>query len=342
MLEKDFKSVINNIKTEIKTTQIKVAVEANKSLVLLYYKLGKILYDNFKYGNKFIDNVAHELKLEFPNLKGFSVRNLKYMKKFYNEYKDAEVVQQLVAQLPWGHNIVLMDKIKDNKTRKIYAEATLKNGWGRDMLTFQIESNYHLRIGNSSNNFAVTLPKYNSDLANTTIKDPYVFDFLTLKENYKEKELQEALLSKIKDILLELGKGFSFVGNEYKVSTKNVDYYIDLLFYHLELRCYIVVELKITPFKPEYIGQLSFYATAVDETLKKDFDNPTIGLLLCKEKDRLSVEWSLKGTNMPIGVSDFKLGKYVPEDIIDRLPTEEDINLHIDIDETIEQEEGVK
>ena len=178
------------------------------------------------------------------------------------------------------------------------------------MLTMQIENNYHLRIGNSSNNFKIVLPDTNSDLANNTIKDPYIFDFLTLRENYKEKELETAMIERIKDVLIELGKGFSFVGNQYKISTDNNDYYIDLLFYHLDLRCYIVIELKTTEFKPEYIGQLGFYVTAVNETLKKETDNQTIGLLLCKNKDRLTAKWSLKSTNVPIGISSFELNKY--------------------------------
>ena len=255
------------------------------------------------------------------------------MKKFYLEYKDDEIVQHIVAQLPWRHNIILMSKIKDNNLRKKYAEATIKNGWSKDMLVMQLENNYHLRIGNSSNNFKITLPDVNSDLANNTIKDPYVFDFLTLKENYKEKELEQAMIEKIKDVLIELGKGFSFVGNQYKLSTENSDYFIDLLFYHLDLRCYIVVELKTTEFKPEYIGQLGFYVTAVNEILKSEADNQTIGLLLCKNKDRLTAKWSLKSTNVPIGISSFELNKYIPKDVLEKLPTEEDLNLHININE---------
>jgi len=329
----EFKNIVNKIKSEIKTTQIKVAIESNKSLINLYYRIGKILNDNYKYGNKFVDDVSRELKLEFPNIEGFSVRNLKYMKKFYLEYKDDELVQRCVAQLPWRHNITLMSKLKDNDLRKKYAEATIKNGWSKDMLVMQIENNYHLRIGNSSNNFKTALPDINSDLANNTIKDPYVFDFLTLKENYKEKELEQAMIEKIKDVLIELGNGFSFVGNQYKVSTENNDYFIDLLFYHLDLRCYIVVELKTTEFKPEYIGQLGFYVTAVNEILRKETDNQTIGLLLCKNKDRLTAKWSLKSTNVPIGITSFELNKYIPKDILEKLPTEEELNLHININE---------
>lgn len=330
---KNFINIINVIKTEIKTTQIKISIEANINLINLYFRIGKILNENYKYGNKFIDEVSRELKIEFSNIKGFSVRNLKYMKKLYLEYKDDEVVQRTVAQLPWRHNIVLMNRIKNNKIRKIYAEATIKNGWSKDILVMQIESNYHLRIGKSSNNFKDLLPNINSDLANNTIKDPYIFNFLTLKEKYNEKELEHAMIEKIKDVLLELGKGFSFVGNQYKISTENNDYYIDLLFYHLDLRCYIVVELKNTNFKPEYIGQLSFYVTAINKTLKKKQDNNTIGLLLCKEKDKLSVEWALESTNNPIGVSSYEIDKYIPKDILEKLPTEEDLNLYINIKE---------
>ena len=330
-INKDLKNVINNIKNEIKNTQIKVAIEANKNLINLYFKLGKILNDNFKYGNKFIANISHELKLSFPYMTGFSERNLKYMKKFYLEYKDDKLVQRTVAQLPWRHNITLMSKIENKKIRKLYAQAAIKNGWSRDMLVMQIENNYHLRIGNSCNNFKTSLSNVNSNLANNIIKDPYIFDFLTLKENYKEKELENAIIERIKDVLVELGKGFSFVGNQYKISTDNNDYYLDLLFYHLDLRCYIVIELKTTEFKPEYIGQLGFYVTAINETLKKENDNQTIGLLLCKDKDRLTAKWSLKSANVPIGISSFELNKYFPKEILEKLPTEEELNLHIEI-----------
>ena len=332
MLEENFKQIINDIKLDIKSTQLKTVMQVNYNLINLYFRLGKILYDNYEYGNKFIDEVAKELKLEYPNTTGYSVRNLKYMKKFYTEYKDDEVMQQLVAQVPWGHNIVLMDKVKDKEIRKIYLQETINNNWGRTMLIHQIELNYHLRIGKSDNNFKLTLPKDNSDLANYIMKDPYIFDFISLKKDFKEQELENEMLVKIKNLLIELGKGFSFVSNQYKISMEDKDYYIDLLFYHLELRCFVVVELKTTSFKPEYIGQLGFYVTAIDEILKKEFDNPTIGLLLCKEKNKLSVEWSLKGTNLPIGVSSYKFNEYIPKEMLDKLPTEEEINLHINIE----------
>lgn len=333
MLEKDFKDIVLNIKNEIKTSQTKTMIEVNKNLITLYFRLGKILSENSKYGKSFIKNVSTELKLEFPNMKGFSERNLNYMKLFYEEYRDDENLQQLVANLPWGHNLLLMEKFKDKKIRKLYAQATIENGWSRNVLSFQIDGQYHLRVGNSANNFNNTLPNPNSDLVNNVIKDPYIFDFITLKDGYKEKELETAMINKIRDVLLELGNGFSFVGNQYKLTVGNDDYYIDLLFYHLKLRCYIVVELKANSFKPEYAGKMNFYLNAVNDMLKSEFDNPSIGLILCQEKDKLTAQYSLKGIEQPIGVSSYEIAKFLPEDILRELPTEEDINLHIDIEE---------
>ena len=333
MLENDFKKVINEIKEDIKNTQFKAIQEVNSNLIMLYFRLGKIVSENKAYGSNFTKQVSQELKLTFPNMKGFSERNIRAMRMFYEEYAADEKWQQLVAKLPWGHNLLLIEKIKDKEIRKIYVEGVLKNGWSRNVLAIQIDGGYHNRIGSSNNNFNHLLPPANSDLVNNTVKDPYIFDFITLRDSYKEKELEFAMVEKIRDVLLELGKGFSFVGNQYKISMSDKDYYIDLLFYHLELRCYIVVELKVTEFKPEYIGQLGFYVTAVDETLKKEYDNQTIGLLLCKEKDRLTVDWSLKSTNVPIGVSTYNVKEKLPDNIMSMLPTEEDINLHIDIKE---------
>ena len=293
MLEKDFKDIVLNIKNEIKTSQTKTMIEVNKNLITLYFRLGKIISENSKYGKSFIKNVSTELKLEFPNMKGFSERNLNYMKLFYEEYRDDENLQQLVANLPWGHNLLLMEKFKDKKIRKLYAQATVENGWSRSVLSFQIDGQYHLRVGNSANNFNNTLPNPNSDLVNNVIKDPYIFDFITLKDGYKEKELETAMINKIRDVLLELGNGFSFVGNQYKLTVGNDDYYIDLLFYHLKLRCYIVVELKANSFKPEYAGKMNFYLNAVNDMLKSELDNPSIGLILCQEKDKLTAQYSV-------------------------------------------------
>ena len=329
--KEEFNYIVDTIKKEIKNTQVKTITQANRNLIMMYFRIGKILSEKSKYGNGFIKNLAREIKMDFSNVSGFSERNLKRMKRFYNEYKEYEKVPQAVALLPWGHNILLFEKIKNKDTRKIYAEATISNGWSRSVLEFQIETNYHKRIGSSSNNFKSSLAPLSSDLVNSTIKDPYIFDFISLNNNYKEKDLEDKMIERIKNLLLEFGKGFSFVGNQYKISTKYEDYYLDLLFYHLELKCYIVVELKTTKFKPEYVGQLNFYVTAVNKTLKREDDKDTIGLLLCKEKDRLSVEWSLEGINNPIGVSSYKISKYIPKNILDKLPSEEEINMHINL-----------
>ena len=330
-LENDFKIAVSLIKQDIRSTQMKTMLQVNSNLIMLYFRIGKILEENSRYGNGFIKNLAMEIKLEFPNLDGFGDRNLRNMKLFYQEYQDDEIWQQLVAKLPWGQNMLLIQKLKDKKIRMIYAKATIENGWSRSILDYQIQTQYHKRIGNSFNNFSTSLPPLDSDFVNNVIKDPYIFDFITLKQNYKEKELEKAMIEKIKKVLLELGKGFSFVGNQYKVNVGNNDYYLDLLFYHLELRCYIVIELKATGFKPEYVGQINFYINAVNHLLKKEYDNNTIGLLLCKEKDKLLVEWSLDGISNPIGVSSFELDKYIPKDILEKLPTEEELNLHIDM-----------
>lgn len=306
-------------------------LDANKNLIMLYFKIGKIICENSNYGSKFINNIATEIKVSFPQLKGFSVRNLKYMKRFYLEYFNDEKVQQFVALLPWGHNVVLMEKIKDKKIRKLYIQKTIENGWSRNVLEMQIKSNYHLRIGTSANNFKETCSFDDSDLINATIKDPYIFDFITLRDNYNEKELEKAMINRIKDVLLELGNGFSFVGNQYKLVIGNNDYYIDLLFYHLKLKCYIIVELKNTNFKPEYVGKMNFYLSAVDDLVKDKFDNNSIGLILCNYKNKMSVRYALKGINKPIGVSSYEISKLLPDDIMNALPTEEDLNLHLDL-----------
>ena len=340
MLDKDFKRVIATIRDEIIETQVYIMSDANKRLLNLYFKLGKIIYENSKWGNKFIKELETELKLDFPNSKGFSARNLIRMKKFYAEYKEEEILPPTVAKLPWTHNNILIDKVKDKEKRLWYANEAANNNWSKVVLSHQIDMNLYERkaLTNKENNFKNTLIEPQSDLTNDLQKDPYIFNLPLLKEKYIEKELEESMVERIKDVLLELGEGFSFVGNQYKITVGDSDYFIDMLFYHLKLHCYIAVELKAVSFKPEFIGQLNFYLTALDEQIKDEHDFPSIGLLLCKEKDKLTVEYSLKNVSKPIGVSSYEISKYMPKDIIDKLPTEEDINLHLDIDEIIEQE----
>ncbi len=335
MLEKDFKNLILQAKQDILATRYNVMQHANSELIMLYFRLGKIVSENASYGNKFIKNFSTSLRIEFPNTDGFSERNLSRMKKFYEEYKDLSILPTALAKLPWSHNMLLLDKVKDLEIRKWYAEKCFENGWSHTVLEHQIDSGVYERqvLAEKLTNFNEKLPLPQSELARNIMKDPYIFELEGIKDDYIEKDIENAMLEKIKNVLLELGKGFSFVGSQYKISTENQDYYIDLLFYHLELRCYIVVELKNTEFKPEFAGQLSFYVTAVDETIRKEYDNQTIGLLLCKGKDRLSVEWSLKSTNAPIGVSSYEISKMLPKEVLEKLPTEEELNMYINTED---------
>ena len=334
MIEKSFQEVADIIKSAITNTQLEIMNDANKKLVNLYYNIGKTLEENSNWGNKFIDNVAMELKISFPNLKGFSVRNLKYMKSFYNEYKDDEEFVQLVAQLPWKHNITLMQKVKDKEIRKWYILKCLEEGWSDSILIYQIDTNLYNRQEKAikHNNFTITLKK-NSDLANNIMKEPYVFDLIELTEDYKEKELENKMLERLKNVLLELGSGFSFVGNQYKITIDNQDFYIDLLFYHIKLKCYIAVELKATEFKTEFASKMGFYLTALDEEVKDENDNPSIGLILCPNKSNKIVDYTLKFINKPVGVSEYKILDKLSIDILKSLPNSSNIDLHIDVDD---------
>ena len=331
--EKDFKKIINIVKSQINSTKLEIFQNANMSLLKLYYNIGEIIFYNSKWGNKFIDEMALELKMSFPNIKGFSVRNLKNMKKYYIICSKNKKVQIASAQIPWSHNMLILDKIKDNKKRIWYMTETATNGWSYDVLGFQIKSDLYSRqvLGDKPNNFRTTLINPQSELAENMMKDPYILNLTSLKEKYIETDLEEAMVEKIKTVLLELGNGFSFIGNQYKIEAGNKEYFIDLLFYHTKLHCYIIVELKNTEFKPEYVGKVNFYLSIIDDTLKDKNDNTSIGIILCRDKDRISVEYALKDINKPIGVSSYELRDYLPSEIINELPNEEDINLHIDI-----------
>lgn len=339
MLEVDknqYKEIFENIKNEILKSQYKAMQVVNRELVFMYWNIGKIILENAKWGNKFIDNLSVDLKLEFPTIKGFSIRNLKNMKKFAEEYPDFEFVQKVSAQITWSDNLLILDKVKEFEKRKWYINETVKNGWSYDILDWQIKSNLYERqaISEKVNNFQNTLPDVQSDLAMQTMKDPYLFDFIALKGKVKELEIEDAMINKIKDVLIELGNGFAFVGNQYKLTVSNKDYFIDLLFYHLKLKCYIVVELKAREFEPTDAGQLNFYLSAIDDLVKDETDNPSIGLLLCKSKDKFTAEYALKDINKPIGVSEYKILQDIPEYLQSQLPKAEDIELHIqDIEE---------
>ena len=270
MNTQEYLSIIENIKSEITATQYRAAVHVNTDMLLLYYDIGCVINEHKSWGNKFIDNLAADIRIAFPKSKGYSVRNLKYMAKFAETYSEREFVQQVVAQIPWGHNIVLMDKVADMDERKWYIQKSAENGWSRNVLVHQIESRLYQRqvLADKITNFERRLPSPQSELAVQTMKDPYVFDFIPFKEDMLERDIEQALVRDVTKLLLELGTGFAFLGNQYHLNVGGDDFYIDLLFYNLNLRCYVVIELKTGDFKPEYAGQLNFYLSAVDGILK--------------------------------------------------------------------------
>lgn len=323
--------VIESIKTEISKAQYNAVLQVNKELTLLYYHIGRIINEHKSWGNRFIDNLAKDIKIAYPNSTGYSVRNLKYMAKFAAEYPDEQIVQEVLAQITWYHNIALMDKVKGQEASLWYAKETAKNGWSRNVLVHQIESGLYERqaIAQKISNFESLLPAAQSELAVQTMKDPYVFDFIPFKEDMVERDIENALVKDVTALLLELGTGFAFLGNQYHLNVGGDDFYIDLLFYNLNLRCYVVIELKTGDFKPEYAGQLNFYLSAVDAQLKNDTDNPTIGLLLCKNKNNLVAEYSLKDMSKPMGISEYKISSVLPEEFSEQLPSVEDIQKRI-------------
>ncbi len=331
MNNKEYFETIESIKKEIKSAQYKAAVSVNRELIMLYYNIGKVINAHKTWGSKFIDNLAADIKLSFPNTTGYSARNLKYMAKFAAMFEDAEIVQAVLAQLTWYHNMALMDKTQDTEQYVWYAQETIKNGWSRNVLVHQIESGLYERqaIAEKISNFENRLASPQSELAVQTMKDPYIFDFIPFKEDMVERDIEQALVKDITKLLLELGTGFAFLGNQYHLNVGGDDFYIDLLFYNLNLRCYIVIELKTGEFKPEYAGQLNFYLSAVDGMLKKDDDNSSIGLLLCKSKNALVAEYALKDMSKPIGVSEYKITNSLPEGLSRQLPSVEDIQKRI-------------
>lgn len=331
MNSNEYLEIVKSIRDEIKVAQYKAAVSVNRELIMLYYNIGRVINEHKSWGNKFIDNLAADIKLSFPSATGYSVRNLKYMAKFAELYPDEEIVQATLAQITWYHNIALMDKVKDTKVALWYAEQTANHGWSRNVLVHQIESGLYERqvIADKISNFENRLASPQSELAVQTMKDPYVFDFIPFREDMVERDIEQALVQDITKLLLELGTGFAFLGNQYHINVGGDDFYIDLLFYNLNLRCYVVIELKTGEFKPEYAGQLNFYLSAVDGILKKETDNPSIGLLLCKSKNDLVAEYALKDMSKPIGVSEYKITSSLPEDLEKQLPSVEDIQKRI-------------
>jgi predicted nuclease of restriction endonuclease-like (RecB) superfamily len=323
---------LESIRAQIKDAQYRAVLGANREQILLYWSIGKIIIDNGTYGSSFVENLARDIKSEFPDAKGYSVRNLRYMRKFAGLFENLENLQVPLADLTWYHLLSLMDKAGSDKQAYLwYAAQALENGWSRNTLIHHIETKSYERqaLPGKVSNYKTLLPQPQSDLAAETLKNPYVFEFVEQREGIIEREIEQELVANIAKTLLELGTGFAFLGNQYHLEISGKDYYIDLLFWNTRLRCYVVIELKNTDFKPEYAGKLNFYLSAVDDILKHESDNPSIGILLCKERDRLTAEYALKDINKPIGVSEYKLSDFVPKELADTLPSAEDIENRI-------------
>jgi predicted nuclease of restriction endonuclease-like (RecB) superfamily len=297
-LPDDYEAFLQSLKERIRTAQVRAALAVNRELVLLYWQIGQEILERQKqrgWGAKVIQKLATDLKSEFPEIKGFSRTNLLYMRAFANAYPDEQIVQQLAGQIPWFHNCVLLDKIKNYDERLWYIQQTIENGWSRAILEYQIDSNLYQRQGKAITNFAQALPKPQSELAQQILKSPYNFDFLSLGKEAQERDLEKALIAHMHDFLLELGVGFSFVGSQYPLEVGEQEFRIDLLFYHLKLRCFIVIDLKMDKFEPAFSGQINFYVNVVDDVLRHPEDQPTIGIVLCKSKENTIVEYALRG-----------------------------------------------
>lgn len=328
IITQEYKNFITNIKSKIQSAQLKAHIKVNIELLNLYWDIAQMIVEKQKqssWGDKVLERISKDLKKEFPNISGFSLRNIQYMKKWFLFYS---IVQQPVAQIfqiPWGHNIHIISKSKSIDEALFYVNTTIQNSYSRAILVQEMQKNLYTRNGKAVSNFETKLPQIHSKLAQETLKDPYNFDFLNLRKSHDEKELEDALMENMTRFLLELGQGFSFLGRQYKIVVDNNNFKIDLLFYHVKLHCYVVVELKATDFKPEYAGKLNFYISAVDGELKSESDKPTIGILICKSKSDTIVEYALRNVNTPIGVSEYTHTEILPKEYKSSLPTVEDI-----------------
>lgn len=307
---------VKEVKSRIRSAQIKAALSVNKEMIRLYWELGKTITEKqaaHAWGSKYVEQLAADLKKGFPGLKGFSKRNLMYMRQFYQYYRPlGEIVPQVVAQIPWGHNRLIINKVDGLEAAQFYLQETVENGWSRNVLAMQIDSRLHKRKGSAIHNFSATLPPRESDLIAQTIKNPYIFDFFDAEGAIRERDIEKQLTKHMTRFLLELGRGFAFIGEQYKIITNGQEFYIDLLFYHYTLRSFIVIELKTGEFKPEHAGKLNFYLSVIDEQIKQETDQPSIGIILCRTKNKVVAEYALRGLRKPIGISEYRLQSALP------------------------------
>ena len=348
---RSYVELLDSLKNRISQARVKAAVSVNRELVLLYWAIGHQIIEAQNregWGTSMIDRLAHDLRSSLPTSRGLSPRNLWRMRAFYLAYPVSEAslpqpvadlaskfLPQAVAEIPWGHNIALIEKVKDPHQRLWYAAQTVEHGWSRAVLVHQIESNLYSRQGQALTNFERALPAPQSDLARESVKDPYTLDFLGITEDVSERELERSLLDHLREFLLELGKGFAFMGSQYHLEVGGQDYYLDLLFYNTILRAFVVIDLKVEAFKPEFAGKMNFYLNAVDELLRHPDDQPPVGLILCKERNRITVEFSLRGMDQPMGVSEYQL---LPKNVRDALPTPEELEAELErVDEDVKE-----
>jgi predicted nuclease of restriction endonuclease-like (RecB) superfamily len=330
----EYLAVLEALKERLRTAQLRAAVAVNRELVLLYWSIGREILTRqaeLGWGAKVIDQISKDLRRAFPEMKGLSPRNLKYMRAFAEAWPEEPIVQQLVAQIPWGHIVRILDKATDPQERLFYAQKAAEHGWSRSILLLQMDSDLYRRQGKAITNFQATLPAPRSDLAQQTLKDPYLFDFLQLGDEAQERDLERAMVRHIQDTLLEMGAGFSFVGRQVRLDVGGDEFFLDLLFYHLKLHCYVVVELKVVEFQPEHAGKLNFYLSAVDEQIRDpQVDGPSIGIMLCRSKNRLVAEYALRDIHKPIGVADIHFTRLLPDDLRRTLPTVEDLERELE------------
>jgi predicted nuclease of restriction endonuclease-like (RecB) superfamily len=334
----EYRHFLDEIKSKINSSRISAAKKISQEQISLYMKIGELITKNQKkndWGKAVVEKLSKDLEEEFPSKSGFSSRNLWDMRRFYIEYKDYPFLRQLVAEIPWGHNVLIMNKVKDEK--EFYIKSTIENGWTRNVLNLQIKNNTYQRqvVSKKTHNFNETLPKVMAEQADKTLKDVYMLDFLGITEPVLEREIENKMIEKVKETILELGYGFAFIGNQFKISTETKDYFIDLLFYHRKLKCLVAIELKIGEFLAEYAGKMNLYLNLLDEKVRQKNENNSIGIILCAEKDSFEVEYALRGMEKPIGVAEFKLTKELPSKLKDTLPSREELEKAI-----LEKKEG--
>lgn len=329
---KDYRLFFEDIKRGIQIARISAAKAVNKELTKLYLDIGKKIIEKqeaFGWGKSVVEMLSVDLQKEFGNTEGFSARNLWDMRRFYTQYRADEILRQLVAEIPWGHNLLIMNKITDRNEREYYIKATIENGWSRNVLGLQIKNNTYQRqkLSTKQHNFNKALPEHLAEQADQTMKNVYMLDFLGITNPVLEKVVEEKMVEKVKELILELGYGFAFIGNQYKVSSPTKDYFIDLLFYHRKLKCLVAFELKTGEFKAEYAGKMNLYLNMLDDFVKEKEENPSIGIILCTEKDHFEVEYAIRGFHKPIGIAEYMLIKELPNKFKGTLPTKEDLRM---------------